>query len=51
MGIHHAYLFWEVVQLLPSIVDELVYVDDLLAVNGSCLEFSHQRRNIPNLLV
>jgi hypothetical protein len=51
MGIQHTYLFWEVVQLLASIVDELVYEDYLFTINGSRLELSHQRRNVSYLFV
>jgi hypothetical protein len=51
VGIQHAYLFREVVQFLASVVDELVDVYYLLAINGSLLQLPHQCRNVPDFFV
>lgn len=45
------YLLSQVMQLLASVVDELVNNDNLLSVNGRNLQLPHQRYDVPNLLV
>jgi hypothetical protein len=36
-----AYLFCQIVQLLPTIVDELVNENDLFSINGRLLQLAH----------
>jgi len=47
----YAYLSCKVVQFLAPIVDEFVYVDYLLPVDSSFLQFPHECGNIPDFLV
>jgi hypothetical protein len=46
-----AYLFCQIVQLFPSIVDELVNDNNLLAVNSRLFQLRHQCRDVLDLLV
>jgi hypothetical protein len=45
------YLFCQIVQLLPTVVDELVDNDNLFSIDGRLLQLAHKCRNVPNLFV
>jgi hypothetical protein len=45
------YLLCQVVQLFPSVVDELVDDHNLLSINCRFLQLAHQRSNVLDLLI